>query len=116
MLTADIFNNFLEKYIIKLHISVRFPIFVLMQLPEKNRKMFKILKKAFNQHNRTSFKKQLSFLHWRCVDFNGNTNEIYDTFLRALTDICNANFSTREYILKSKYSKSSCIRKDLKKS
>ena len=78
--------------------------------------MFKLLKKAFNQHNRTSFKKQLSLLHWRCVDFNGNTNEIYGRFLRALTDICNANFSTREYILKSKYSKSSCIRKDLKKS
>ena len=114
-LTADIYNNSLEKCIIKLIIFDHFPIFFLMQLTEKN-KMFKIFKKVFNQRNRTSFKKQLSLLHWRCVDFNGNANEIYEKFLRTLTDIYYANFSTQEYILKSKDIKTPWIRKDLKKS
>ena len=48
----------------------------------------------------TSFKKQLSPLHWRHTDFNGTVNEIYDTFLRTVTDIYNAHFPIPEYILK----------------
>ena len=43
-------------------------------------------------------------------------NEIYDTFLKTLTDIYDANFPIREYILKDKDIKSPWISKDLKKS
>ena len=43
-------------------------------------------------------------------------NEIYDTFLRTLTDIYDANFPVQEYILKDKDSKSPWISKALKKS
>ena len=43
-------------------------------------------------------------------------NKICDTLLRTLTDIYNANFLIREYILKDKDIKSSWISKGLKKS
>ena len=43
-------------------------------------------------------------------------NEIYDTFLKILTDIYDANFPIREYILKDKDIKSLWISKGLKKS
>ena len=43
-------------------------------------------------------------------------NEIYDTFLKTLTDIYDANFPIREYILKDKDIKSSWISKGLKQS
>ena len=43
-------------------------------------------------------------------------NEIYDTFLKTLTDIYDANFPIREYILKDKDIKSPWIGKGLKKS
>ena len=43
-------------------------------------------------------------------------NEIDDTFLRTLTDICNANFPIWEYILKAIYTESPWISKGLKKS
>ena len=43
-------------------------------------------------------------------------NEIYDTFLKTLTDIYNVNFPIREYILKNKDIKSPWISKGLKKS
>ena len=43
-------------------------------------------------------------------------NEIYDTFLKTLTDICDANLPIREYILKDKDIKSPWISKGLKKS
>ena len=42
-------------------------------------------------------------------------NEIYDTFLKTLTDIYDANFPIREYILKDKDIKSPWISKTLKK-
>ena len=75
----------------------------------------KILKRVFNNRNITSFKEQLSLLHWRHIDFNGTVNEIYDTFLKTLTDIYDDNFPIREYILKEKDIKSPWIRKGLKK-
>ena len=43
-------------------------------------------------------------------------NEIYDTFLKTLTDIYNVNFPIREYILKNKDIKSPWICKGLKNS
>ena len=43
-------------------------------------------------------------------------NEIYDTFLKTLTDIYDANFPIREYILIDKDIKSPWISKGLKKS
>ena len=43
-------------------------------------------------------------------------NEIYDTFLKALTDIYDPNFPIREYILKDKDIKFPWISKGLKKS
>ena len=49
---------------------------------------------VINNPNITSFKEQLALLHWRHIDFNGTVNETYDTFLRKLTDIYNANLST----------------------
>ena len=69
--------------------------------------------RVFNNCNITSFKEQLSLLHWRHIDFNGTVNEISDTFLKTLTDIYDANFPTREYILKNKDIKSSWISKGL---
>ena len=59
-----------------------------------------------NNFNITSFKEQLSLLHWRHIDFNGTVNEIYDMFLRTVTDIYDASFPIREYILKDKDIKS----------
>ena len=78
--------------------------------------VIKIKKKVFNNRNITSFEEQLSLLHWRHIGFNGTVNEIYDTFLRTLTDIYDANFPIREYILKDKDIKSPWISKVLKKS
>ena len=66
--------------------------------------------------NITSFKEQLSLFHWRHIDFNGTVNEVYDTFLKTLTDIYDASFPIREYILKDKDIKSPWIDKCLKKS
>ena len=43
-------------------------------------------------------------------------NEIYDTFLETLTDIYDANFPIREYILKDKDIRFPWISKDPKKS
>ena len=43
-------------------------------------------------------------------------NEIYDTLLKTLTDIYDANFPIRKYILKDKDIKSTWISKGLKKS
>ena len=72
------------------------------------------IKKGFSVS--VTFKEQLSLLHWRHPDFNGTVNEIYDTFLKTLTDIYDANFPMREYILKDKDIKSPWICKGLKKS
>ena len=77
---------------------------------------YKDKKRVFSKRNITSFKEQLSLLHWKHVDFNGTVNEIYDTFLKSLTDIYDSNFPIREYILKDKDIKSPWIRKGLKKS
>ena len=55
-----------------------------------------------------------SLLHWRYIDFNETVNKIYDTFLKTLTDIYDANFPIREYILKDKDIKSPWISKGLK--
>ena len=69
--------------------------------------------RVFNNCNITSFKEQLSLLHWRHIEYNGTVSEISDTFLKTLTDIYNTNFPTREYILKNKDIKSSWISKGL---
>ena len=82
----------------------------------KNFRCYKDKKWVFSKPNITSFKEQLSLLHWRHTDFNGTVNEIYDTFLETLTDIYDANFPIREYILKDKDIKSPWISKGLKKS
>ena len=66
--------------------------------------------------NITFFKEQLSLLHWRHIDFNGTVNEVYDTFLKTLTDIYDTNFPIREYTLKNKDIKSPWISKGLQKS
>ena len=78
--------------------------------------MIKIKKRIFSKRNITCFKKQLSLLHWRYIDFNGTVNETYDTFLETLTDIYDANFPMRKYILKDKDIKFPWISKGLKKS
>ena len=77
--------------------------------------VIKVKKSVFSKCNITSFKEQLSLLHWRHTDFHGTVNEIYDTFLKTLTDIYDANFPIREYILKDKDIKSPWISKGLKK-
>ena len=66
--------------------------------------------------NITSFKNHLRLFHWRNTDINGTVNEIYETFLRKLTDMYDANFGIRKYILNNKVIKSSWIRKGLKRS
>ena len=81
-----------------------------------SRRCYKNKKRVFNDRNTTSFKEQPSLLHWRHIDFNGTVNEIYDIFLKTLTDIYDANFSIREHILKEKDIKSPWITKGLKKS
>ena len=47
-------------------------------------KCYKDKKRVFSKRNITTFKEQLSLLHWRLTDFNGTMNEIYDTFLEHL--------------------------------
>ena len=84
-------------------VSHHFPIFFSIQLTkEKLGEGVIKIKRVFNNRNITSFKEQLSLLHWRHTDFNGTVNEIYDMFLKTLTDIYDANFPIREYILKDK--------------
>ena len=99
-------------------VSDHFPVFFSIQLSKQKLRegVIKIEKRIFNNRNITSFKEQLSLLHWRHIDFNGTVNEIYDMFLRTLTDIYDANFPIREYILKDKDIKSPWITKGLKKS
>ena len=62
----------------------------------------KIKKIVFDKRSITCFNEQLSLLHWGHTDFNGTACQIYDTFLRTLTDIYDANFLIREHILKDK--------------
>ena len=57
--------------------------------------------------NVTFFKEKLSLLHLRHMDYNGTVNEIYDAFMRTLSDICNDDLPLREYNLKEKDIKSS---------
>ena len=52
----------------------------------------------------------------RHSDFSGTVNKIYDTFLKTLTEIYDAYFPIREYILKDKDIKYPWISKGLKKS
>ena len=115
ILTTDIFNNSLKKGIIKSDVSNHFPIFFSIRLTkEKLQEDFIKKKRVFSKRNITTFKEQLSLLHWRHIGFNGTVNEIYDTFLKTLTDIYDANFPIREYILKDKDIKSPWISKGLK--
>ena len=114
ILTTDIFNSFLKKGIIKWDVSDDFPIFFSIRLTKEKLQegVIKIKKGIF----KTPFKEQLSLLHWRRIDFNRTVNEIYDTFLKTLTDIYDANFAIRKYILKDKDINSPWISKGLKKS
>ena len=57
--------------------------------------------------NVTFFKEKLSLLHLRHMDYNGTVNEIYDAFMRTLSDICDDDLPLREYNLKEKDIKSS---------
>ena len=52
----------------------------------------------------TSLKGKLSLLHWRHTEFNETVNEIYDMFLKSLTDIYDANSSYGSTFLKIKTS------------
>ena len=118
ILATNIFNNSLKKGIIKSDVSDHFPIFFSIQLTKEKLQegIIKIKKQVFNKRNTTSFKEQLSLLHWRHTEFNGTVNEIYDAFLKTLTDIYDANFCTRQYILKDKDIISPWISKGLQKS
>ena len=115
ILATNIFNNFLKKGITKLDVCDHFLIFFsIQQTKEKLPKgVWKMKQRVFNNCTITSFKEQLSLLHWRHIEFNGTVSEISDTFLKTLTDIYNTNFPTREYILKNKDIKSSWISKGL---
>ena len=117
ILTTDIFNNSLKKGIIKSDVSDHFSIFFSRRLTKEKLQegVIKIKVRVFSKRNITAFKEQLSLLHWRHIDFNGTMNEIYDTFLKTLTDIYDANFPICEYILKDKDIKSPWISKGLKK-
>ena len=117
ILTTDIFNNSLKKSIVKSDVCDHFPIFFSIELTKgKLREGFIILKKiVFNKRNITSFKEQLSLLHWRHIVFNETVDEIYNTFLKTLTDIFDADFSIREYNPKDKDIKPPWISKGLKK-
>ena len=122
ILTTDIFNNSLEKGILKSNVSDHSPIFFSIQLTKEKlqESVLKIQKNVLSvTQSLSSFKEQLSLFHWRHIVFNGiewYVNEIYDMFLRTMTDICNANFHIRGYIFKNKDIKSPWISKGLKKS
>ena len=109
ILTTDIFYNSLKKGIIKSDVSDHFPIFLSIQLTkEKLREsVIKIVKRVFDKRN-IRLPRNNSLLQWRHIDFSGTVNEIYDMFLRTLTDIYDVNFPIREYlkILKDKDIKS----------
>ena len=112
-----IFNNSLKKGIIKSDVSDHFPIFLnTINERKTSGRCYKDKKRVFSKRNITSFKKQLSLLHWRYIAFKGTVNEIYDTFLKTLIDIYDANFPIREYILKDKNIKSPWVSKGLRKS
>ena len=95
--TTDIFNNSLNKGIVKSDVSDNFPLFFSIQLTkEKLREVVtKILKRGFIDRNINSFKEQLSLVHWTHIDFNGTMNEIYNMFLGTMTDIYDASFPIR---------------------
>ena len=118
ILTTDIFNNSLKKGIIKSDVSDHFPIFfsILLTKEKPQEGVIKIKKRFFSKRNITTFKEKLSLLHSRHTHFNGTMNEIYDTFLKTLTYIYDANFPICEYILKDKDIKSPWISKVLKQS
>ena len=90
ILTTDIFSNSLRKGIINRMFSIIFQYFSRYRV--------------FNNRNIISFKEQLSLLHCRHIDSNGTVNEIYDTFLRIVTDIYDANCPIWSAYLKIKIS------------
>ena len=113
---TDVFNNFLKKGIIKSDVFDHFPVFFSIRLTKDKLQegVIKIKKKIFNKRNITTCKEQLSLLCWRHIDFSGTMNEIYDTLLKTLIDIYEANFPICKYILKDKDIKSPWISKGLK--
>ena len=76
--------------------------FIITNKRKASSRCYKNKKVVFNNRNITSFIEQLTLLHWRHIDFNRTANEIYDTFLRPLTDIQDANSPIREYVHKHK--------------
>ena len=104
ILTTDIFNNSLKKGIIKSDVCTHFPIFFSIRLTKEKLQegVIKIKKRVFSKRNIASLKEQLSLLYWRHTDFDGTVNEIYDTFLKTLTDIYNANLPYASTFLKIK--------------
>ena len=73
ILTTGVLNNPLKKGIIKLDLSDHFSIFFSIRLTKEKLQegVIKIKKNVFSKRNITSFKEQLSLLHWRHIDFNG---------------------------------------------
>ena len=118
IITNDIINNSSRKGIIKSDISDHFPIFISVSTSKTKttKQSVKILKRDFNDRNMTSFKEQLSLLHWNHIDLNTDVNLIYETFLETFSDIYDANFPLKEYSNKENDIKSPWITKGIKKS
>ena len=82
-----------------------------VKLPNK---IEKYKKRDFNDTNLSSFKEQLSLLHWYHIDINKDANQIYKSFLETFSDIYNANFPIKEFSMKGKDIQSPWISRGIK--
>jgi hypothetical protein len=104
ILTTDIYNNELQKGIIKTDISDHFPIFLTINtVSSTNVKTKNIIKKrVFNEINIKSFQYQLSLLHLKHINFNDDINTIYNKFFNTFFSVYDANFPLSKKIIQIK--------------
>ncbi|XP_065662942.1 uncharacterized protein LOC136085555 [Hydra vulgaris] len=118
ILTTDVYNNNIQKGIIKSDISDHFPIFLTINtiLTPNTIKSQTIRKRIFNKKNLETFKYQLSMLNWKHINFNEDINVIYNKFFNTFFSVYDANYPVFEITLKPKTLKNPWITKGLKKS
>ena len=111
ILTNCVFDNTLQKAIIKTDISDHFRIIFTIQTGKNQSKCQTLVynKREFNEANKAAFKQQ----HWRHVSFQKDVNKMYETFLSTFLDIYETNIPYKQVTVKPKDVKNPWMSKTL---
>ena len=120
VITANIFDESLEKGIIKSDLSDHLPIFFSTSTSKspQNFSPLKLKKRIFNENNLASFKDQISNINWDNLNSTQcSVNSLYKIFLNIFDGMYDINiFPLTEIKIKPKNLKMSWFSKGLKKS